>query len=327
MKLSEQNPELYVSSGLRDIHGTFLALTARERRRIIEYPPFRIWLQHALALVSSPKDQSDADWTETREILAKLGRVIDTCLRNEEGQSRPWVDGTPVAVARFAVDPLIAGAVPPSYRFPEENKQQELENSTIYSLPFFLEVASAAFEQIRQTWPEAYRDFTRLVRLIIHLPDATFRSCSADRYTGVILLSASDTTLLEVEESLIHEYGHQILYNVMELDPLVLNQSGRVFYLPWSGSERDLYGYFHAFYIYLLLALYFERIRGRPAEEMERASARFTQILRGLVVAVPDLEGANEFTAKGSNLFGRLKTEINRLERQYGHLLSEAEKP
>ncbi len=231
--------------------------------------------------------------------LADFERILNSFFEKRSNTNTLVIPGTSIFIERFDVDPLIVEVSPPSYQFPDEKRQREIEETTAYSLSFFLEVATAATERIKQTWLAAYQDFTKFVRIIIHVPNANFRSCSADRYAGVIFLSADDDTLLDVEESFIHEYGHQILYNVIELDPLIYQQEERRFNLPWSGAERDFWGYFHAFFIY----------------------QRLLEILRGAIQAVPDLEGANCFTPKGEELFRLLKAQVDRFEKQYQRLL------
>jgi len=223
-----------------------------------------------------------------------------------------------VEVARFDIDPLIREAVPPSYDFPDEAKQQKMSAGSIYTLQFFFQVVTVALQRICVGWPAAYRDFPRFVRMIIHLPDAEFRSCSADRYSGVILLSSIDESLLDLEESLIHEFGHQILYNVMELDPLIVDAAKRTFRLPWSGQVRDLYGYFHAFYIYILLVRYLERSEESRRRDERRCLRRIAEIMSGLRVALPDLQANGSFTPRGRILFTALEQQIHELEIRHG---------
>jgi HEXXH motif-containing protein len=144
--------------------------------------------------------------------------------------------------------------------------------------------------------------FPVFVRTIVHLPYADFRSASASRYSGVIFLTADDRTILEVEESIVHEWGHQVLYAVMELDPVVVDGDRGDLALPWSGARRDFYGYFHALFVYVLLLRYLEQIEDRDAEELERVHELFAHILRGAARALPDFEDDSRFTPRGREL-------------------------
>ncbi len=314
LKLSEKEPELYIESGLADSLTAYLRMSAKERRRITEYPPFRIWLKQSLRLAGRASNEAAARREDLHRQLAELARILGEFRVEGSDSTILSVEGTSIKVARYTVDPLLATAIPPSYNFPAKDAQPQLEAKTAYSLQLFLEAADAALDRIHETWLPAYQDFARFVRMIIHLPEADFRSCSADRYAGVILLSAGDGSLLELEESLIHEYGHQILYNVMELDPLILNPSGGRYTLPWSGAERDLYGYFHAFYIYLLLVHYFERVGHRSETDRKRASERMAHILAGLIQALPELGSASHFTLRGKRLFALLQEDVQRFQ-------------
>jgi HEXXH motif-containing protein len=98
----------------------------------------------------------------------------------------------------------------------------------------------------------------------------------------------------------VHEYGHQVLYRAMEIDPLVDDDGTAEFTLPWSGSVRDFYGYFHAFYIYALLAAYYSRVQACRESDSDRAAERFEGIVEGLVRASEDFDAnAHRFTRTG----------------------------
>jgi len=320
LRVSEKAPKIFKETGLSDHLMMFSALSPQLRRQITEYPPFRIWLKQSTRIFALSLEEINLDNDQLKDKLAEIERVIISFYKNE---ANPYsrIQKTRTQVSRFAVDPLIIESISPSYVFPDETRQHELEQKSVYHLSFFLEVVTTALQRIKNAWPAAYQDFSKFVRLIIHVPDGEFRSCSADRYAGVILLSANDGSLLEVEESLLHEFGHQILYNVMELDPLFITKTGKQYKLPWSGQERDFYGYFHAFYIYILLASYYERIAGHPKKEQKQADDRISHILRGLIEALPDFDSATEFTLLGEGLFHLLREEVHQLVERNRSLL------
>jgi len=226
-----------------------------------------------------------------KEILPRL---------NQPNGSQPYI------LQRYDVDPLIAEVAPPSFVFENLDAKRTRDASNPYTLGFLAEVLQAALKRIERVWPEMVDVFPSFVKIIIHLPDIESRSCSAQRFAGAIMLSASDDSLLAMEESLIHECGHQILYCVMELDPLIRRDAKGSFVLPWSGSERDAYGYFHATYIYLILALFFERALGRESSEDETVRQRLVTILHGLERALADFETAECFTTAGRMFFHRM---------------------
>src|SRR5204863_489003 len=124
----------------------------------------------------------------------------------------------------------------------------------------------------------------------------------------------------DLAETLVHEWGHQLLYLINEAAPLVVSgeSTGKTFRLPWSGQERDLYGYFHAFYIYILLVKYFDRAHGRDAEEQQRIDNRCAFILAGLAKAAIELRDETEFTPAGRALLISLIGEVSNLSRRNG---------
>lgn len=223
------------------------------------------------------------------------------------------VADVPIQVVRFDIDPLIAEVAFPDYRLPDEKRQREFEEKGLYPYSFFVASLSLALERIKESWPEAYRFFPKFVKIVVDMIDGEVTSYSAADHTGVIFVSTDNSPLLALEEYLMHEFGHQILYHLMELDTLVDDDAGSSFTLPWSGNTRDFYGYFHAFYIYILMALYLERVKGRSKREQRRVSNRISHVVQGLTQAVTDLETAGCLTTKGRDLFENLKEEVQQL--------------
>jgi hypothetical protein len=271
----------------------FLQLSRDVRLAIAGDPAYCIWLQSA-----ARAEQQDS--SALRETVVDLSEVLSRCIDRLEMNDAGL--GLNVQLARYDVDPLVAAAAPPTYVFPDSARARELEEKTPYTLDVFREVARAALARIAATWPAVALMFPAYVRTVVHLPYADFRSASASRYTGLIFLTADDRTILEVEESIVHEWGHQVLYAVMELDQVVVDGDRGDLALPWSGARRDFYGYFHALFVYVLLLRYLEQIEARDDEELERARELFAHILRGAARALPDFEDDSRFTPRGREL-------------------------
>ncbi|WP_248806561.1 aKG-HExxH-type peptide beta-hydroxylase [Pseudomonas sp. MWU13-2100] len=297
-----------------------ILLPVSQRRLIINDPVFQIWMalafQHANAVLTDLTQDTASLQDMLLELPAVLQRITQTAVDHKYSNHPP--------IRRFNVDPLIAAATPPSYEFPEdESTRRHLERSG-YSIHFFRDVVSVALSRIANTWPACYEQFRHLVKLICYLPDGTFRSCSAARYTGTILLSAKDHSILDIEESLVHETTHQLLYSLVEVCPIIDEQRAgeRLFSLPWSGLQRDLQGYLHAFFAALAQVKYLERVRQRPAVEMQRAEERMLGILRGLIKALPELEACDDFSPRGRTFLDNLAQEVHALHNRHAGLLS-----
>jgi HEXXH motif-containing protein len=315
LELEAAAPELCVSSGFSSAVFDVLGQPEAYRRKLVGDPAFLVWL--GLTMVAVNKVLTGAARTERP--LERVLAEFSSMRRRFDERSAPGaalrLQRTDVLVQRFDVDLLIARVTPPSYEFPStKNAKAELERVG-HSLSFFRDVAGVALDRIETAWPECYSQIVRLVKALVYVPDATFRSCSASRYTGVVYLTAKDNSILDLEESIVHEAGHQLLYTIVELEP-VSREDVDVddqYTLPWSGQQRDFYGYFHAFYIYTLLAKYFERVAGRSEDEQRRAFDRMIFILDGLVRALPDFEGNEGFTPHGAELLENLGAEIEEL--------------
>jgi hypothetical protein len=281
---------------------------ANQRIQIINDPAVRIWLQRSLQIINrleiDGSRATDADhnhFTDLSEVMATAQDCAAPVLYS-------------IRFARQDVHPLLKAVAPPTYTFPANSA----EPSTAYSLEFFIDVARAAFARIEMAWPELRSAVPRFVRLIVHLPDGEFRSASAARYAGTVFFSADDNSLFEVEESIVHEFGHQILYTAMELDPMVEDPTHEGLVLPWSGSERDWYGYFHAFFIYVLLAEYLTRrlqvtVFPEPSIDEERVRLRRDEIMSGIRSALPAIN-AGALTPAGERVVAALQRRAAGLE-------------
>lgn len=281
-------------------------MTSSERRRLVSDPLYSAWRgQTADALNDEVSLQSR---------LSEFGRVVDATLSVNESAGDVVVDGKSVLVKRFDVDPLIMQAAFPEYRLPDRARIKSFEENVIYPPALFASMLKTALERIKTAWREAYSNFPRFVKIVVDMIDGEYTSYSSAGHTGVIFVSTDNSPLIALEEYLIHEFGHQILYHVMEIDPLVVDRDAAVYELPWSGNQRDFYGYFHAFYIYTLIVSYLSRVNNRSKREQRRIEERKTHILRGLKKAVETFERSDNFTGCGRILFDNLRREINNLE-------------
>lgn len=292
----------------------------REQRLIINDPVFQIWNLLASHYTNLVVTKKSADTQALEKMLLEFPEML---ARVRTADNTRLNDYCP-PVHRFNVDPLVAIAAPPSYEFPEDEATRKQLERNGYSVNFFCDVMNIALLRIEHTWPACHEQFKKLVKSVCYLPDGSFRSCSASRFTGIILLSSRDDSILDMEESLVHEATHQLLYNIVEVCPVLNEEASReaVCTLPWSGQKRDVYGYFHAFFVYVALVKYLGRVRSRSSRELQRAQNRLVFILQGLIKALPDFEGSADFTPQGRQLLDNLIKEVRVLENQYAGLLA-----
>lgn len=296
-----------------------ILLPAPQRQAIINEPVFQIWTRRAVQLTHAVLDGSEPDRSVLRSSLQALPALLQ---RIAHGVAEHQQADCP-ALRRFDLDPLLVAELAPCYAFPEDEATRlEIQNSG-YSLEFFSDVLNVALSRIAMTWPGCHRQFRQLVRLICYLPDGNFRSGSAVRYGGAILLSAREHSLLDIEESLVRETAHQLFYYIEEIAPLIDPQADeeRLYFLPWSNRPCGLSTYFQTFLAQLMRAKYLERVRQRPASELQRIEERLIFILRGLGRALPTLSGNTELTPRGRVLLDNLAEAVQAMERHHARLL------
>ncbi|AMB85208.1 hypothetical protein AWM79_07775 [Pseudomonas agarici] len=292
-----------------------ILLPGAQRREIINESVFQIWARRVLHLTHEVLGGLRDDLSSLQRSLQELPDILRRIARAATEHS--YTHRPPIR--QFDIDPLIAEVLAPCYDFAQDLATRQRLEDCGYSIHFFSDVVNVALSRIAMTWPGCHAQFRHLVKLICYLPDGTFRRGSAARYSGTILLSAKDHSLLDVEESLIRETAHQLLYYIEEISPLIDPQitTPRLYFLPWSNRPCGLSEYFQAFFAQLMRAKYLERVRQRPASEMQRAQEHLMFSLRGLGEALPELASSRDFTRHGRILLDNLAEEVRAMERQH----------
>lgn len=252
----------------QQLYNTFTSAEKHWRTHLVSSPQLHIWLrlQH--------------NGQQHAQSLNDLSRLFDNA---DTAYAYTLKNG--IGCARDEVDPLIKHMSPPTYTFtdaPMDNR---------YDIALFGKVADAACYRISQVWPSVGALLPEYIKLFIHIPETNFRSCSASRYAGVVFCSSCDESIIELEESIVHEYCHQVLYERMEMAPHLLKEDDEQFLLPWSQTTRDFYGFFHAYAVYAYLAYYFKGVMDSHEhtshfpEDVEYARNRYAAIMEGLLIA------------------------------------------
>ena len=185
------------------------------------------------------------------------------------------------------VPDFIRAVIPPSHIFrrPVRPGDAPAPGTGAWETALHTAIASADVKM-----PGMARIIERAVTHFLILDDVAFRSCSADRYLGLILLSTNDQSLIDIEESVVHELGHQILYRIDRDTALFRGKDDpETLVLPWSGSKRNCYGFFHACYIYLILRDYYLRAVETHPFDQDYCRDRLAFIENGLARAGPIL--------------------------------------
>lgn len=246
----------------------------------------------------------------------KLDEVIGRVKTRLAGEEAYYVSDTPIALQQDNIDPYVMAATPPSYDFETVLRSEKGMNGHGHPLPMQRDLIGFAMNNIERAWPDLKAQIVDVVKIIGYLPDATFRSCSAARYAGVTYLGNKDEGVLDIEESIVHEAGHQVLYRLAEVIPLVKDGTPQTsdYTLPWSGSKRDLFGFLHAFYIYVLLTKYFWRRAQAEVQNSRECVRRAVLIQIGSRLAVPMLLKDANLSDQGRVLVEELAADMIALE-------------
>ncbi|MGP5757865.1 aKG-HExxH-type peptide beta-hydroxylase [Pseudomonas aeruginosa] len=291
---------------------------------VFDDPVYSIWLRFFLRASANRRTE------ELIRHISKLPSVLQDVERRLTGKANLYVPGSAIALQREDLHPYVMKATPPTYDFSRAPSSSGEEGRTIgHPLRMQAGLLGSALKNIETAWPELHAQIEECVRIFGYLPDAAFRSCSAARYSGIVYLGNMDESLLDLEESIVHETGHQVLYQLGEMTRLTLPQTPLEanYVLPWSGSRRDLFGFLHAHYIYALLVKYYWRRANLDGREAAECRGRALLILSGCLKATPMLQGDANLTEQGRIIVERLAEELAELDGEIrGRVRHEREK-
>lgn len=276
---------------------------------VLNDPVFGVWLRFFL------RAKANGRVREMGVHVLMLKSVLEDVERRLTGKAQAYVPGSLIAVEQWRLHEYLIAATPPSYDFTNFAEPNEEGPIVGHPLGMQADVLGHAMKGIDSAWPELANQITEFIRIIGYLPDATFRSCSAARYSGVVYLGNMDQSILDLEESLVHEAGHQVLYRLGEITRLTRPGTPMEadYVLPWSGSRRDLFGYFHAYYIYVLLIKYYWRrakLNDRYALDCKQ---RAILIMAGTILATPVLKADHNLSDQGRVIIELLAGEVEAL--------------
>lgn len=274
------------------------------RQKLFEYPELLIWLKKSRRIKdfqSGEMTNCIQDFSDVYEGLRLWGKMRK-------------IPRTPIRVTRYRVFPLLVEAIR-HYSFPSQCERDIAENNELDEIIKTEYKLSEVLFTIQSIWPEAYRDICSFVNMVIHLPENPYRSSSSIRYCGVVIINPRNCSCLTLEESFVHEFGHQLLYYLDEVHPLT-HSDRAVFPLPWSGNLRNFFGYFHAFYIYSLLVLYFEKRFIHQLPDNNVAVSRQREIVVGLKKSLVFFDKKMHlFTEYGAHLFEQVRDEVLKISK------------
>lgn len=178
----------------------------------------------------------------------------------------------------------------------------------------FISVIRKALEQMAAQDAALHAELLELMRVLIPLqPSDTMASVSSSYVDmrGVLCLSHSDSVVLQAE-TLIHEFCHSKMNQLLEVDPLLEpGQGGQVFYSPWRKDARRLRGLLLGAHAFINVAAHLLKALSRDSYRKEESvDAMVNVALRaeqcedalGTVVRYADL---TEFGARFTNRLSR----------------------
>ena len=138
----------------------------------------------------------------------------------------------------------------------------------------FIAVLQQALVDMAREEPALLAEMTDMLRVLVPLENPMNYGSVSSSYVnmrGAICLSHSEDPLLQAE-TLIHEFCHQKLNQLMIVEPLLRGgQAGQVFYSPWRKDARRLRGLLLGAHAFLNVSRYMLRSISRQSYRREQS--------------------------------------------------------
>lgn len=170
----------------------------------------------------------------------------------------------------------------------------------------FAAVLSRALSDMAERAPGLHAELTDLTRVLVPLENPQGHGSVSSSYVnlrGAICLSHAEDPLLQAE-TLIHEFCHMKMNQLLSVDPVLLpGQGGQAFYSPWRADARRLRGLLLGAHAFLNVGLYI----GRSLEREEYGEEQEIELMVNVARRAEQVETA----LRGLSLYGSF-TEFGR---------------
>jgi HEXXH motif-containing protein len=184
----------------------------------------------------------------------------------------------------------------------------------------FASVLRAALAAMSERDPALHAELTDMISALIPLENPQNHGSVSSSYTnlkGAIALSHADDPLLQAE-TLIHEFCHQKMNQLLAVDPVLLpGQGGQVFYSPWRDDARRLRGLLLGAHAFLNVARYLARSlarEARPEAEEIEVMVNVARRVHQVDTALSALTGYASFTEFGRRFILGMSRELELLK-------------
>jgi hypothetical protein len=181
-------------------------------------------------------------------------------------------------------------------------------------------VLEKALDYINISCPSLINYFLNIENSFVPLvpPGGALPSSSNSSIDTMYWYSVSKSPLL-VAEMIIHEYSHQKLFRLQDIDPLINKEkhgSGWEdckIYSPWRDDPRPINGVFHGFVVFSEASNFWINLieKGNlSTEDKDIAFRRFAMLVKQLKYAYDSLK-ETYFTNAGQNIFNYYANKVN----------------
>ncbi|GAB1824322.1 aKG-HExxH-type peptide beta-hydroxylase [Herbidospora sp. RD11066] len=296
-RLGEQAPDVLAESGFAEGLDLLADLPGDVQRRVLGHPSAGFWVDVAWNLVVRraaerfprvhvlPHLREFARFAAGGSVLAGTGSVTGTVRADHAGRvslpgarlslggAEPYapvtlrvaggrVAGSPLRVPRLAAGPelnwldadlRLGGRT--SYTFADLDPEQARH---------WRAVLDRHLDTVGTVRPELAEELSGGLTAIVPIvsPDPALHvSGSFHEAPGLIALSLGQP--MATLEALVHEYGHQKLYALLILDPMIVGDAGEaVHYSPWRTDPRPLSGLLQAVYTFVQVLDFYAALLG-----------------------------------------------------------------
>ncbi len=192
-------------------------------------------------------------------------------------------------------------------------REQRFERVDKSSLQRWRTSTQAAWDLLQVVHPAYSSEVDQYVSVIVPLLSQSANvhvSCSFPETYGMVQMSWSER-VSQLAEALVHEYHHNKLNTLFDLDPLIIDTSGAaVYYSPWRDDSRPLQGLLHGIFAFQSVTHFWLAYLNRSLPEHQWAEHEYVRRRAQTLTAVEALLDQAELTEVGEVVVSEIKRQL-----------------
>lgn len=162
---------------------------------------------------------------------------------------------------------------------------------------------------IKEVWPEFHAEIMGHIKQMAIIDSDAFGGFTSNLLPDAVFLAHRPYDSLRITENIIHECSHSRLYQLMEIDPVVMNDHEETYHSPWREDPRPMDGVFHGAFVFARIVVWLEKLYNYYPHK--QIAERLKVVRLKLSDAVKVIEKHGELSSLGKHVLGEISEVVS----------------